>query len=61
MQIARRWRWTSSLHYDGFGGLVEVSQNRGNPVADEYALDALGNVLTHDANRNANYAGRALE
>jgi RHS repeat-associated protein len=49
------------MRYDGFGGLVESSQNRGNPVADEYALDALGNVLQHDQNRNANFAGRATD
>jgi RHS repeat-associated protein len=52
---------TSSMHYDGFGGLVEASQNRGNPIADEYTLDALGNLIQHDQNRNANFAGRATD
>ncbi|MGH7653540.1 MAG: hypothetical protein ACREN6_02650, partial [Gemmatimonadaceae bacterium] len=42
---------SSSMRYDGFGGLVEVDQDRGSPVADEYMLDALGNLLRHDQNR----------
>ena len=44
------------MRYDGFGGLVLSLENRGNPTAtptsDEYILDALGNVVQHDQNRD---------
>jgi hypothetical protein len=47
--------------YDGFGGMVAASRTIGNPVADEHTLDALGNVVHHDRNRNANDAGRSTD
>ncbi len=54
---------SADMVYDGFGALVLATGNRGAyTTTDEYTLDALGNVLQHDANR-LYYAmgGRARE
>jgi hypothetical protein len=43
---------SAAMVYDGFGGLVSSSRDRGNRTADEYTLDALGKSLKHVQNRD---------
>ena len=46
---------TSRMHYDGFGALIAREQYRPyggwNIYSDEYSLDPLGNMMSHDSNR----------
>ncbi len=44
---------SAEMAYDGFGGVVGASRYRGNSMTDSYALDALGNVLSHSVNRGS--------
>ena len=54
---------SADMLYDGFGALVLATGNRGAyTTTDEYMLDALGNVIQHDANRlDFGMGGRARE